>query len=69
MLLQFKDFECFSKSNTDVNTFLCDIKEAKWEFANDILVFTITASIPDPLRYAKSRTYTAQYPIPSLKRG
>ena len=43
VLLEFKDFECFSKSNTDVHTFLCTIKEAKWEYRNDCLVFKITA--------------------------
>lgn len=43
LLLDCKDFECFSKSNTDVNTFLCDIKEVHWEYVNDVLVFKITA--------------------------
>tara|TARA_R110000868_G_scaffold21640_7_gene89773 strand:- start:63007 stop:63750 length:744 start_codon:yes stop_codon:yes gene_type:complete len=43
MLLAYKDFECFSKSNTEVNTFLCDLKEAHWTKKTDVLVFTITA--------------------------
>ncbi|MFS4493792.1 tRNA pseudouridine(38-40) synthase TruA [Maribacter sp. 2308TA10-17] len=43
MLLDFKDFECFSKSNTDVYTYLCDIKSAFWVQKEGILVFTITA--------------------------
>ncbi len=42
-LLEHKDFECFSKSNTDVKTFLCDVKKAHWEIKEDKLVFTITA--------------------------
>ncbi len=43
LLLQFEDFECFSKSNTDVKTYLCDVKNAVWEVQRDKLVFTITA--------------------------
>lgn len=43
ILLMHTDFECFSKSNTDVKTYLCTITEAKWELKNDVLVFTITA--------------------------
>ncbi|WP_420320046.1 tRNA pseudouridine(38-40) synthase TruA [Flagellimonas sp.] len=42
-LLDHKDFECFSKSNTDVKTFLCDVKSAFWEIRSDKLVFTISA--------------------------
>lgn len=43
MILEYEDFECFSKSNTDVKTFLCQIKKAVWEQQEDKLVFTITA--------------------------
>lgn len=43
LLLGKKDFECFSKSNTDVYTNICDLREAKWERKDDRLVFTITA--------------------------
>lgn len=43
ILLDYKDFECFSRSNTDVKTFNCTIKIASWEQKNDLLVFTITA--------------------------
>lgn len=42
-LLKHTDFECFSKVNTDVNTFNCDITEAYWKKENNQLVFTITA--------------------------
>ena len=38
------DFECFSKVKTDVNHFICDIKEAEWNQKGDLLVFTITAN-------------------------
>lgn len=42
-LIGKKDFECFSKSNTDVFTNICDISEAKWNVENDKIIFTITA--------------------------
>ncbi len=43
VLLAHTDFECFSKSNTDVRTYLCQIKSAKWEFDGEKLIFEITA--------------------------
>ena len=43
LLLGKKDFECFSKSNTDVFTNICDLREAQWKLENNKLVFTITA--------------------------
>lgn len=42
-LKNFTDFECFSKVNTDVNTFNCVISEAFWNKENDQLIFTISA--------------------------
>lgn len=42
-LLEYDDFECFSKSNTDVKTYLCNIKKAEWIEHNGVLVFTIVA--------------------------
>lgn len=44
LLLQYENFECFSKSNTDVHTYLCDIKKAEWSQKEGVLVFTITAN-------------------------
>lgn len=44
ILKEYEDFECFSKSNTDVKTFLCKIEKAVWEVKDDKLVFTITAN-------------------------
>ncbi len=38
------DFECFSKSNTDVKTFLCDISYAKWNTNQKGHTFTITSN-------------------------
>lgn len=43
LLLGKKDFECFSKSNTQVFTNICTIKEAKWVPKENGLVFHITA--------------------------
>lgn len=43
ILLNHTDFESFSKSNTDVNTYNCKIYEAFWIKENNELVFTISA--------------------------
>jgi tRNA pseudouridine38-40 synthase len=43
-LKNYTDFECFSKVNTDVNTFNCDIFVAYWKQENDHLIFTISAN-------------------------
>jgi tRNA pseudouridine38-40 synthase len=43
ILLEYKDFQCFSKSNTDVKTYHCDIKEAFWQGNAAQLTFVITA--------------------------
>jgi tRNA pseudouridine38-40 synthase len=43
ILLEYKDFQCFSKSNTDVKTYYCDIREAFWTLKANRLTFTITA--------------------------
>lgn len=43
LLLDHTDFQCFSKSNTDVNTYNCDITEAFWMHDNGNLIFTISA--------------------------
>jgi tRNA pseudouridine38-40 synthase len=44
LLLGEHDFECFSKVKTDVNHFICNIKEASWNQKGDVLVFTVTAN-------------------------
>ena len=43
ILLNHTDFQCFSKVNTDVNTFNCTIYEAYWKQENNQLIFTISA--------------------------
>ena len=42
-LFRFKDFSCFSKSDTQTKTNNCDIQKAIWEHKGDVLVFTIQA--------------------------
>ena len=43
MLLGRQDFQCFSRSNTQVNTFFCDVTMARWELQGSTLLFSITA--------------------------
>lgn len=44
ILFQYKDFQCFSKTNTDVKTYNCDIMKAEWFLKNDELHFVIKAN-------------------------
>ncbi len=43
ILLDYKDFKCFSKSRTDVKTYNCSIQFAQWEKHGTQLVFCIKA--------------------------
>ena len=43
ILLTYTNFKCFSRSNTDVKTYNCDIMQAKWIVKNDELHFVIKA--------------------------
>ncbi|MBQ4914307.1 tRNA pseudouridine(38-40) synthase TruA [Maribacter sp. MMG018] len=43
LLLGRQDFECFSKSKTDVKTYFCDVKSAIWTKEEGVIVFRITA--------------------------
>lgn len=43
-LLNYTDFKCFSKTNTEVNSYNCTISEAFWIQENNQLIFTITAN-------------------------
>lgn len=42
-LLNYNDFQCFSRSKTDVKTYHCSIKKASWKQDGTKLVFTISA--------------------------
>lgn len=44
ILLEYTDFECFSKVKTDVYTFDCDITEAIWRIEGKKLIFCISAN-------------------------
>jgi tRNA pseudouridine38-40 synthase len=45
-LLEYEDFECFSKTHTDVFTFNCTIFKAEWTIlpTQNQLIFTISAN-------------------------
>ena len=43
ILFEYTDFECFSKVNTDVKTFNCEIKKASWFIQDQEIHFNITA--------------------------
>lgn len=42
-LLTHRDFQCFSRSKTDVKTYNCTIVKAHWGAKNNQLIFTIAA--------------------------
>ncbi len=44
LLLQYTDFECFSKVHTDVKTFDCKIEQAEWQLQGKNLIFYIKAN-------------------------
>lgn len=44
ILLQYQDFECFSKTHTDVFTFNCTITQAYWQQNGSQLIFHISAN-------------------------
>ena len=43
ILMEYSDFKCFSRSRTDVKTYLCKIEHAYWEKQGGKLVFHIKA--------------------------
>ena len=44
ILIDHEDFKCFSKSKTDVKTYICDIQHAHWQQNGSELVFSIQAN-------------------------
>ncbi len=44
VLLEYTDFECFSKVKTDVHTFDCTVTHAEWKKEGQYLVFHISAN-------------------------
>jgi tRNA pseudouridine38-40 synthase len=43
ILFEYKDFQCFSRSNTDVKTYNCKMMHAQWSVDGDELIFEISA--------------------------
>ncbi len=43
LLFEYTDFQSFSKVNTDVKTFQCEIMEAHWKQTGNKIIFTIAA--------------------------
>jgi tRNA pseudouridine38-40 synthase len=43
ILLDHSDFKSFSRSKTDVKTYICRVDEAVWRYEGELLVFHITA--------------------------
>ncbi len=44
LLMEYKNFKCFSRSKTDVKTYNCTVSQAVWKKENNLLVFCITAN-------------------------
>lgn len=44
VLFEYENFKCFSRSNTDVKTYNCNIIKAEWKEENTMLTFSITAN-------------------------
>ncbi|KJD31647.1 pseudouridine synthase [Tamlana sedimentorum] len=43
ILFEYIDFQCFSKTNTDVKTFNCKVMQAEWNRVEDEIHFTVKA--------------------------
>ena len=43
IILNQQDFKCFSKSNSDVKTYICDVRKAYWENSRHGYIFTISS--------------------------
>jgi len=43
ILFEYKDFQCFSKTHTDVKTYYCNIMKARWFTKDNEIQFSITA--------------------------
>ncbi|TRZ41694.1 tRNA pseudouridine(38-40) synthase TruA [Robertkochia solimangrovi] len=43
MLLNYDNFKCFSRSNTDVKTYICNVTKAEWVKNGDAMIFHISA--------------------------
>ena len=44
IIKEYSDFTSFSKRNTQVKSFICDIKESKWVVQNECLIYNVRAN-------------------------
>ncbi len=44
LMLGVRDFGCFSKTNSDVQHYMCNLMAARWYYRNDLLIFEVTAN-------------------------
>lgn len=44
VIKQYKDFTSFSKRNTQVKTFICNIMYSQWSYRNELLVYDIQSN-------------------------
>ncbi len=44
IIKEYKDFTSFSKRNTQVKSFICDIMESKWYYEDECLVYQVKAN-------------------------
>ena len=44
MILSHNDFTSFSKRNTQVHNFICDIKKSEWKEENNQLIFSVRSN-------------------------
>ncbi len=44
ILFEYDDYECFSRSNTQVNNYICQLSEAQWQEQDHLLGFTIKSN-------------------------
>jgi tRNA pseudouridine38-40 synthase len=44
IIMEYDDFTSFSKRNTQVKTFICQILESRWAWENDCLVYYVKAN-------------------------
>ena len=44
VLREYTEFEAFSKRNTQVKTFVCQVLESKWEVEGDIKIYRVKAN-------------------------
>jgi len=44
ILFKYTNFQCFSRSKTEVKTYHCEIKKAQWKIQGNQLIFTISAN-------------------------